>query len=62
MKSKKIFNVNKIILAVDLDGTLINTDMLYESLWSSFSKDWKTIIVLFKALFKGKLFLKNREF
>ena len=59
MKSKKVSDTNKMILAVDLDGTLINTDILYESFWSSLSRDWKTIIVLFTTLLKGKLFLKN---
>ena len=34
-------------LVINLDGTLIHSDMLYETFWSSFSKDWK---VLFKSV------------
>ena len=48
-----------IILAVDLDGTLIKTDILHEAFWSAFSKDWKTPYKIIPALFKGKANLKN---
>lgn len=47
------------ILSVDLDGTLIKSDMLYETFWSSFSED---LLIPFKAilaLLKGKAYLKN---
>lgn len=57
---KKISKKQEMILAVDLDGTLINTDILYESFLSSLSRDWKTIFILFLALFKGKPFLKKK--
>lgn len=48
-----------IILAVDLDGTLIKTDILHETFWSAFSKNWKTTYKVIPALFKGKANLKN---
>ena len=47
------------ILSVELDGTLIKTDMLYETFWSSFSKD---VLIPFKALIalsKSKAYLKK---
>ena len=50
------------ILSVDLDGTLIKTDLLYESFWSAFAND---LLIPFKALFallKGKAFLKEMLF
>jgi len=28
-------------LVVDLDNTLIHTDILYETFWDAFSRDWK---------------------
>ena len=46
------------ILAVNLDGTLVKSDMLLETFWSAFSKD---ILIPFKsllALTKGKTNLK----
>ena len=49
----------KNILVVDLDGTLVSTDMLYESFWSAFSKDWTVLIKSFFWLLKGKANLKN---
>ena len=50
------------ILSVDLDGTLIKTDMLYETFWSSFSNDFLIPLKAFFALFKGKAFLKEMLF
>ena len=29
------------ILVVDLDGTLLRSDMLFESFWSAFGLDWR---------------------
>ena len=29
------------ILVVDLDGTLLRSDMLYETFWSAFGSDWR---------------------
>ena len=46
-------------LSVDLDGTLIKSDMLHETFWSSFSKD---LLIPFKALIalsKSKAYLKK---
>ena len=47
------------ILVVDLDGTLIHSDMLHESFWNAFSNDWKTIFKAFRAFFSGKAKLKE---
>ena len=30
------------ILVVDLDGTLLRSDMLYESFWSALGRDWRS--------------------
>ena len=47
------------ILAVDLDKTLVKSDMLLETFWSAFSQD---LLIPFKSLFaltKGKANLKS---
>ena len=49
----------KKILAVDLDETLIHSDMLFETFWSAFSLDWKIPIKSVGWLLKGKEQLKH---
>jgi len=46
------------ILIVDLDGTLIRTDLLHETFWSAFARDWRTPFKALRALFSGKAKLK----
>lgn len=46
------------ILVVDLDGTLIRSDMLLECFWSSFSRDWRTPLWALARLMHGKAALK----
>ena len=48
----------KPLLAVDLDGTLIRSDMLYECFWAGFSRDWKTPFRGAAALMRGRAALK----
>ena len=47
------------ILTVKLDGTLIKTDLLYETFWSSFSKDFLIPLKALLVLFKGKAYLRE---
>ena len=47
-------------LVVDLDETLINTNILYETFWSAFSKDWKIPFKSLCWLLSGKAYLKER--
>ena len=47
------------ILAVDLDGTLIKTDMFLETFWSAFSKDSLIPLKSLFLLIKGKANLKR---
>ena len=49
----------KVILVVDLDGTLLKSDMLYESFWSAFGKNWRTPFLSVVALGRGKAALKD---
>jgi HAD superfamily hydrolase (TIGR01509 family) len=49
---------NKPILVVDIDGTLIKTDLLYESFWAALSEDAGTAISTLKSLLVGKAHLK----
>jgi 4-hydroxybenzoate polyprenyltransferase/phosphoglycolate phosphatase-like HAD superfamily hydrolase len=49
----------KEILVVDLDGTLLKSDMLYESFWSAFGKNWRTPFLSVVALGRGKAALKD---
>ncbi|MBB5721254.1 4-hydroxybenzoate polyprenyltransferase/phosphoserine phosphatase [Loktanella ponticola] len=50
---------NKSVLIVDLDGTLIHTDMLYETFWSAISARWLNIIPAMRASMNGKAALKR---
>jgi len=45
-------------LVVDLDGTLIRSDMLYESFWSAFSLRWTTPFSAARRLVDGRAALK----
>lgn len=47
------------VLAVDLDGTLIKSDMLYESFWSAATRDWPTALGTIRALARGRAALKR---
>jgi 4-hydroxybenzoate polyprenyltransferase/phosphoserine phosphatase len=48
------------VLAVDLDGTLIRSDMLDESFWAAFAHDGLTPLRAAAAMFHGKAALKAR--
>ena len=48
------------VLAVDLDGTLIRSDMLYETFWSALAKSWTTPFVALGSLASGRAALKAR--
>jgi len=50
------------LLSVDLDGTLIKTDMLFETFWSSFSNDLLIPLKTLFAIFNGKAYLKEMLF
>lgn len=50
---------NMPVLVVDLDGTLIQTDMLYETFWSAVSARWLNAIPATRALMNGKAALKR---
>lgn len=47
------------VLVVDLDGTLLRSDMLYESFWASFGSDWRSPFVSAATLLKGRASLKR---
>lgn len=47
------------VLVVDLDGTLLRSDMLFESFWSSFGGDWRTPFISVAALTGGRASLKR---
>lgn len=46
-------------LVVDLDGTLLRSDMIYETFWSGFSKDWTLPLRAAASLSHGKAALKR---
>ncbi|MCB1405634.1 MAG: UbiA family prenyltransferase [Rhodobacteraceae bacterium] len=48
------------VLVVDLDGTLIKSDMLYECFWAGFARDWRTPFRAASELRKGRAALKAR--
>lgn len=41
------------VLVVDLDGTLLRSDMLFECFWASAARNWRTPIIAAKALSQG---------
>jgi 4-hydroxybenzoate polyprenyltransferase/phosphoserine phosphatase len=48
------------MLAVDLDGTLVRTDLLYEAFWSAFARKWTVPLVALGLLRQGRPKLKHR--
>ena len=49
----------KEVLAVDLDGTLLRSDMMHESFWSAFGSDWRSPLRAVAALAGGRARLKR---
>lgn len=47
------------ILVVDLDGTLLRSDMLFESFWAACTRDWRTPFAALAALTGGRAALKR---
>lgn len=47
------------ILVVDLDGTLLRSDMLFESFWSAFGRNWRSPFLSIAALTGGRASLKR---
>ena len=46
-------------LAVDLDGTLLRSDMLFESFWAAVAHDWRAPFGCLAALMAGRAALKR---
>ncbi|WP_372674939.1 UbiA family prenyltransferase [Aquicoccus sp.] len=46
-------------LVVDLDGTLLRSDMLFESFWSALGRDWRSPLRSAAALSRGRAALKR---
>ncbi|MGC6328493.1 UbiA family prenyltransferase [Rhizorhabdus sp. FW153] len=47
------------VLAVDLDGTLLRSNMLYESFWSALAQRWAVLVQLLMALPGGRSRIKH---
>lgn len=47
------------MLAVDLDGTLLRSDMLFETFWAAFGSDWRMPFSAAAALADGRSALKR---
>lgn len=50
---------DKPVLVVDLDGTLLRSDILFETFWSAFGKSWLNAVRGGRALLNGKAALKR---
>jgi phosphoserine phosphatase len=48
------------ILAVDMDGTLVRSDLLHETFWAAFARDWRVPFRALAALMRGRAALKAR--
>ena len=62
MSTKKLHQLNNngsLVLVVDLDGTLLKSDMLYESFYSAFGRNWCIPFLSVAALRRGKASLKS---
>ncbi len=59
LSQKDADQVSELVLVVDLDGTLIASDMLHETFWASLAKDWRTVFTAPLALMKGRAALKS---
>lgn len=46
-------------LVVDLDGTLLKSNMLFETFWSAFGQDWRVLFSCFLSICKGKAAFKK---
>ena len=44
---------------MDLDGTLLNSDILHETFWNAFALDWKVPLKVLAKSFSGKARLKD---
>ncbi|MEL7254581.1 MAG: UbiA family prenyltransferase [Pseudomonadota bacterium] len=51
---------DKEVLVVDLDGTLIRSDTLYECFWQALSQSWRAIPVAVNGLSGGRAVLKTK--
>ncbi len=49
----------KPVLVVDLDGTLLRSDILFETFWSALGKNWQTLFKSASALSHSKARLKH---
>ena len=49
----------RLTLVVDLDGTLVHTDMLYETFWAATSERWLNAITAVRTLPQGRAALKR---
>ena len=54
-----MINTLKDVLVVDLDGTLLKSDMLYESFWSVFGNNWLQAVMSLSKLKHGKAMFKE---
>ena len=54
-----LHDTSREILVVDLDGTLLRSDMLFESFWSAFGRDWRSPLRSLRALSGGRAALKR---
>ncbi|MDP5086824.1 MAG: UbiA family prenyltransferase [Yoonia sp.] len=52
--------VSKPALIVDLDGTLLRSDILFETFWSALGKSWKSPFRALRSLMGGKAALKRQ--
>ena len=60
MAARKKTKSDQGVLVVDLDGTLVRTDMLHESFWSAFSRQWHVPLVAAAGLASGRARLKEK--
>lgn len=58
--SVPLTKTDAVTLVVDLDGTLLRSDMLHESFWSAFSHDWQVPLRSLKAMRSGRAKLKRQ--
>ena len=59
MEANDAAKLDKSVLVVDLDGTLLRSDMLHETFWNAITRDWRNLFTCMKNLARGRAALKR---
>ena len=55
----EVIKLDKPVLVVDLDGTLLRSDMLHETFWNAITRDWRNLFTSLSNLARGRAAMKR---